>query len=39
MNPIDGVMVVQNHGEMNILVIAVAVPEMIIQLAVNIIAI
>ena len=38
MNPIDGVMVVQNHDEMNILVIAVEAPEMIIQLAVNIIA-
>ena len=39
MNPIDGVMVVQNREEMNILVIAVEAPEMIIQLAVNIIAI
>jgi len=39
MNPIDGVMVVQNHGEMNILVTAVEAHEMIIQLAVNIIAI
>ena len=39
MNPIDGVMVAQNHDETNILVIAVGAPEMIIQLAVNIIAI